>query len=185
VNRRTYAVALLLLAAGCSNGARQARPTQSPTPTPPVPASATPSPTPSAAPATTAPAGTTPPATRAATHPPTTSAPRATTSAPSAGLVTLTEQDSGRTVRVARGTTIVVRLDGGQVAPWSAADTSDGTVVRRTSATTGEGSSRATFRAVGDGTANLSAAAHPRCRDVRPSCGAPDRSWRVKVVVTG
>jgi hypothetical protein len=97
--------------------------------------------------------------------------------------VTLGESDSGRTVRVAAGTTIVVRLDGGQVAPWSVAESSNDGVVHRVSGTTGEGTSETTLRAVANGRATLSATAHPRCRDVKPPCGAPDRSWSVTVVV--
>jgi hypothetical protein len=78
----------------------------------------------------------------------------------------------------------VVRLTADQVAPWSIADTSNDAVVRRRSGTTGEGSSETTFKAVGGGRATLSATARPRCRDVRPPCGAPDRLWSVTVLVS-
>jgi hypothetical protein len=174
---RAYAALALVLVAGCGGrGGVVAGPSGSVS----APASGAPSATPTAS------AGS---ATGSATGGPASATSRpggGPSAAPTtrAGSVTLTEDDQGRTVRVAGGTTIVVRLTADQVAPWSTADTSDPNVVRRLSGTTGEGSSETTFRAVRKGRAELSATAHPRCRDVQPPCGAPDRLWSVTVLVS-
>ena len=113
------------------------------------------------------------------TNPPPTPTP--TPVPPNATRVTLTEADSGRSISVHGGTTIVVGLAGSPSYAWTEPATSNAGVVARVSgAVNADGSATATFDATAPGSADLTATDNPRCY---PQCLPPSRLWRVAVTV--
>jgi hypothetical protein len=115
--------------------------------------------------------------------PPQTSTPTPTPSPTLTGPHTLTEADSGATVRLHPGEQVNVDLSHGQWDP----PTARGAAVQRTAATGGYPSqqpARATFRAVADGTATLQSTTDYACLHTRPQCMIAQRVWSVRVIVS-
>lgn len=106
-----------------------------------------------------------------------------TSPAPIRSVVTVTDDDSGTTVRLRRGQHLRVRLSTG---PWDPPVSSvDGVVVRRSS-TGGYPSDSpvdATFDAVGVGSADITAQSDAACFHVEPRCMMASRQWQVRVTV--
>ena len=114
--------------------------------------------------------------------PPASPSPRPTPS-PVAGTVTVTENDSGATVRLTRGQHLRVRVSNGTWDP--PVSYADGVVVRRSSAG-GYPSDQpvdATFDAVGSGSADVTAQSDAACFHTEPRCMMASRQWQVHVVV--
>ncbi len=100
-----------------------------------------------------------------------------------AGTVTVTDGDSGTTVRLAAGQRLRVRLTNGTYDPPESS--ADRVVVRRSSSG-GYPSDQpvdATFEAVGKGSADVTATSDAACFHTEPRCMMASREWRVTVVV--
>jgi len=98
----------------------------------------------------------------------------------------LHESDSGRTIHVARGDVIKVRLPGGSMGGYHRPRTSDGSVVDRTNAAGGypsDDTARARFVARHRGTADLTSYTDYQCLHTEPRCLPPQRQWTVHVDV--
>jgi hypothetical protein len=98
----------------------------------------------------------------------------------------LHEDDSGRTIHVALGDVIKVRLPGGSAGGYHRPRTSDRDVVRRTSASGGypdDEDARASFIARRKGNVDLTSYDDYRCLHTDPRCLPPQRQWVVHVVV--
>lgn len=84
----------------------------------------------------------------------------------STGTLTLTNQDTGMTVQVTTGQTVVLSLAAGSgMQPWQVG-TPDPNVLApapNTAATTTQGVTQSTFQAVGAGTTQLTASDRPSC----------------------
>ena len=92
----------------------------------------------------------------------------------------LTESSNGRTITVARGTEITVRLSG-RSGVWAVPQSSDGSVVHRLSGRRGgDGGASASFLAQRSGTADLTSTAAPHCSGI---CPLLLRVWTVHIVV--
>lgn len=99
------------------------------------------------------------------------------------GTVTVTDEDRGATVRLARGQHLRVRLSSGTWDP--PVSSADGVVVRRSSAG-GYPSDQpvdAVFEAVGSGSADVTAQSDAACFHTEPRCMMASRQWEVRVVV--
>src|SRR3954447_10738523 len=97
----------------------------------------------------------------------------------------LHEDDSGRTIHVAIGDIVKVRLPGGS-GGYHRPRTSDRDIVRRTSASGGypsDDDAQARFRALAHGTADLTSYTDYQCLHTDPPCLPPQRQWVVHVVV--
>lgn len=109
--------------------------------------------------------------------------------APSASASTtryLHESDAGRTIHVARGDVIKVRLPGGSMGGYHRPRTSDGDIVQRTNASGGypsDDKARARFVARHRGTADLTSYTDYTCLHTDPRCLPPQREWTVHVIV--
>jgi hypothetical protein len=116
------------------------------------------------------------------TSPAATPAPRPTPTAVS-GTVTVTDNDSGTTVRLHRGQHLRVRLSSGTWDP--PVSSSDGVVVRRSSSGGYPSNDPvdATFHAVGNGTADVTAQSDASCFHTQPRCLMASRQWQVRVTV--
>jgi len=163
-------------------------PASAPDATPSAPPTTAPTadPAPSTTAAPTSP-GSPPPSPHAAPTAPARVVP-APTSSPSAARIVLTEADSGRTITVRRGDVVEVDLS----APsngmlWTEPQTTDQTVVRRTSGRTNpDGSASGVFGAAGDGRAQIEASRVPPCATATPRCLPPQRiDFVVTIIVTG
>src|SRR3954447_14482215 len=97
----------------------------------------------------------------------------------------LHEDDSGRTIHVAIGDIVKVRLPGGS-GGYHRPRTSDRDVVRRTSASGGypsDDDARASFTGRHQGRGELTSYDDYRCLHTEPRCLPPQRQWVVHVVV--
>jgi hypothetical protein len=112
---------------------------------------------------------------------PTTAAARAHAAKAGPAQVTrLTEADSGRTVSVASGAVIQVRLSP-SMGTWTMPQSSDGKVLTATSThRQPRGGADGRFHAASAGSATLTAYSAPRCA---PMCKIADRMWTVAVHV--
>lgn len=176
----------LLLAAACSapSATQTLNGPPSPTPTRPSAQTSTPRATHTSDPS---PIATTGSATATAvtasptvTHRPTASP----TPQPPPGTTVLTDADSGRTIAVAHGARIEVRLSQDSYDPPAASDPG---VLQRRSSTGGYPSSDpvdAVFAALHAGQADLSASSDYACFHTSPQCYRPSRLWSVHVVVS-
>lgn len=184
--RRLLAVLALVAVAGCGRSAEDrlaSDGTPSSAPTPVTTESAQPSAGPSveASAATVNPLPTPRPSPTSRT---TSSSPRPLPSPPHADPLVLTNADSGRSITVAVGTVIRVRLQpelGNYVPP-----TSTSSAVRREASSGGYPSNHpvdATFTAVAAGKADLSATTDAPCLHQQPSCMIPQKQWQVALVV--
>ncbi|WP_428935361.1 hypothetical protein [Streptomyces sp. ACT015] len=171
--------ALSLLLAGCGGGTDGAGGAPSTARTLP------PSPTSSAPPtAATSAAPTTPPVPSVTPPPPASSRPAATPSRGCAPPAELGAGDGGRTVCVAVGGTVRVRLDGSGERPWRAlAVGGEGLRAANSGLVILPGDATGAYRAVAAGTARLSSS-RPLCPtgDGRVGC-AGLQEWSVTVVV--
>ncbi len=99
--------------------------------------------------------------------------------APAAGpaRIVLGAQDSGRTITVHRGDVVEVDLAApGGGATWTEPQSTDGTVLQRTSGGTSKsGAARAVFTATKTGTARIEASRVPACATATPRCLPPQR----------
>lgn len=98
--------------------------------------------------------------------------------------MTVTDEDSGTTVRLARGQHLRVRLSQGT---WDPPTSSADAVVVRRSSTGGYPSDQpvdATFDAVGAGQADVTAQSDAACFHTEPRCMMAQHEWRVTVVVS-
>lgn len=109
-----------------------------------------------------------------------------TPSQPASTPASLTAADSGATVRLTAGQSIMVTLVPAPPFSWHL-PAAAGSVVHRTDASGGYPGSRparATFRAVRPGRAVLSAIDDAQCLHARHPCMLPQRSWRAVIIVT-
>jgi hypothetical protein len=100
------------------------------------------------------------------------------------GTVTVTDDDSGTTVRLARGQHLRVRLAQGT---WDPPVSSAEEVVVRRSSSGGYPTDQpvdATFEAVGAGRADVTAQSDAACFHTEPRCLMAQREWRVTVLVS-
>jgi hypothetical protein len=193
--RLLLGVAALALVAGCGGSAveslGEAAPSDAPhdnrVASPPAPPRSTaPAPVPPRSPAAvtvvSAPPGTATAGPGRVSSPAASPSPRPTPSAVG-GTVTVTDDDSGTTVRLARGQHLRVRLSQGT---WDPPVSSADQVVVRRSSTGGYPSDQpvdAVFDAVGSGTADVTAQSDAACFHTEPRCLMAQREWRVTVVV--
>lgn len=188
-------VLALLLVSACGSGTDQLAGTQSP--------AATASVTPVGAPETPAPSRSPEPTTASSPAPDLTASPEPSvgggqvTAAPTAskaaatpaasassGTLLLGDGDDGRTVNLARGQRVEVRLEQGTYDP---PDTSNRAVVDRRSRNGGYPSSdpaQGSFEAVGSGRATVSATTDAACLHAQPRCLIAQRTWSVTLVVS-
>jgi len=102
------------------------------------------------------------------------------------GQVTVTETDSGATIRLSPGQAVTVVLAPHGIFSWHL-PTADGTAVRRTSAVGGYPDprpARAVFLASGRGSATISATDDTACLHASPACSVPQQTWHVTVLVS-
>jgi hypothetical protein len=109
---------------------------------------------------------------------------------PASGAVTVTEADNGRTVTIARGKVLVVKLGSQGMLSWDRPRLTGPMpgALRELSASGGYPSHApvvARFLAVRPGTATLSSVTDARCLHVAPKCAFPQRGWHVTVIVHG
>jgi hypothetical protein len=98
--------------------------------------------------------------------------------------VTVTDEDSGTTVRLTGGQHLRVRLSQGT---WDPPVSSADKVVVRRSSTGGYPTDQpvdAMFDAAGAGTADVTAQSDAACFHTEPRCMMAQREWRVTVVVS-
>ncbi|GAC1445751.1 MAG: hypothetical protein NVS3B26_28360 [Mycobacteriales bacterium] len=98
--------------------------------------------------------------------------------------MTVTDGDSGMTVRLARGQHLRVRLSSGT---WDPPVSSGDAVVVRRSSTGGYPTDQpvdATFDAVGPGSADITAQSDAACFHTQPRCMMASRQWQVRVTVS-
>ena len=110
-----------------------------------------------------------------------------TTGAPapaSDGTVTVGRDDNGRTVSLAAGDTLVVRLEAVAGTAWSD-PASDGPALSRTSSEQSGGVTTARFTAARAGTVTVTATGTPTCTTASPPCLSPAETYRVTVIVSG
>jgi predicted small lipoprotein YifL len=99
--------------------------------------------------------------------------------------VTVTETDSGRTIRLSPGQAVAVVLSPRGMFSWHV-PAEAGAAVRRTSAADGypgQRPARATFLATRRGSATLSATDDTACLHAQPACSVAQRTWQVTVLV--
>jgi hypothetical protein len=99
------------------------------------------------------------------------------------GTVSVGNDDSGRTVTLAVGQRLHVRLDNGT---WDPPVSSSDAVVVRRSSTGGYPSNEpvdATFAAIGRGRAEVTAQSDAACFHTNPRCMMASRQWQLTVVV--
>lgn len=153
-----------LAAAGCGAGSGFGRPASASNPLPSA-------------------SGAPPPAHVPATPTPTSAAsPERTLVSPG----TITFADSGSTVRLSRGERLNVFLSNFYGA-WDPPEAS-GDAVQRTASSGGypsRASARATFVAVAEGTATITARTDYACLHAQPPCAIAQRFWMVHVIVSG
>jgi len=104
----------------------------------------------------------------------------------SAGQVTVTDRDSGATIRLHPGQAVTVVLAPRGMFSWHL-PAADGTAVRRVSAAggyPGPRPARAVFLASGRGSATISAIDDVACLHTSPACSVPQQTWRVTVLVS-
>lgn len=104
---------------------------------------------------------------------------------PASTQVSLTQTDNGGTYQVARGGNVDLRLSQDSGYTWSIPVSSDPSVLRGQSDQPGASSMIATFLALKDGTAQITAMGDPDCRSTTPACGAASRQFVVTIVVHG
>ncbi len=99
--------------------------------------------------------------------------------------MTLTDGDSGRTILLALGQHLRVRL-GGTGATWDPPTSSSGAVLPRRSSTGGYPTGQpvdARFDATAPGSADVSANSDAACFHTQPRCMMASRNWQIHVTV--
>lgn len=99
--------------------------------------------------------------------------------------VVVTEADSGRTVYLAPGARLSVKLHGSQDYGWTAPHSGDPVVLaeKESAADPDTGNAWGTFVAHQPGKTEVSATQDPACARSTPACMAPSRLWTVTVVI--
>lgn len=111
----------------------------------------------------------------------------ASSAAPPTTTTTVTEIDQGKTVVLGVGDYLDVHLHGGAGDLWSSLKISkDGVLADQLTAlfALGVGDTGGVFRAIGVGSAMLTAVQTPVCAKERPACATPSRAFRLHVVVS-
>jgi hypothetical protein len=109
--------------------------------------------------------------------------PKPTVTPGTADTITVDDNDNGRSIQLAVGQRLRVRLNNGT---WDPPDSSAQAVVVRRSSAGGYPTDQpvdATFEAVGRGDANVTTQSDAACFHTEPRCAMPTRQWQVQIVV--
>ena len=109
-----------------------------------------------------------------------TTSPVSSTIRPSRGTVVVTQDDYDRTVELATGDRLVVRLTGSY---WTDPSAADGSVLRRDAVRRSADGLEATFTAVAPGRSDVTAQTDPPCAHATPPCLMAQRGLLVHAVV--